>query len=142
MTQIDFYTRVTDRLQTACQLCAKALSHRLQVLVLTPDAATTERMDRLLWTTPAIGFIPHVRARHRLAPVTPVIVDHDPAGLTRDDLLLNLCPETPELFSRFQRVLEIVGTDEPDLSAGRDRYRFYRDRGYEIRSHDLGKAAG
>jgi DNA polymerase-3 subunit chi len=141
MTRIDFYTKVADRLQTACTLCGKAVARQMRVLVLTPDAEATERMDRLLWTHPPVGFLPHVRAGHRLAGVTPIVVDHDPGTLERDDLLLNLRPDPPELFSRFQRLIEIVGQDEEDTRAGRIRYRFYRDRGYEITLHDLGQTA-
>lgn len=141
MTRIDFYTNVADRLQTACTLCGKAVARQMRVLVLTADAESTDRMDRLLWTHPPVGFLPHVRAGHRLAAVTPIVVDHDPGTLERDDLLLNLRPDTPELFSRFQRVIEIVGQDDEETQAGRLRYRFYRDRGYEITHHDLGATA-
>jgi DNA polymerase III subunit chi len=141
MTRIDFYTKVADRLQTACTLCGKAVARQMRVLVLTPDAESTDRIDRLLWTHPPIGFLPHVRAGHRLAGVTPIVVDHDPGALDRDDLLVNLRPDTPELFSRFQRVIEIVGQGDEETLAGRLRYRFYRDRGYEITHHDLGTTA-
>jgi DNA polymerase-3 subunit chi len=141
MTRIDFYTNVADPLQTACTLCGKAVARQMRVLVLTSDAESSERIDRLLWMHPAVGFLPHVRAGHRLAPVTPIVVDHDPGALDRDDLLVNLRPDTPDLFSRFQRVIEIVGQGAEETQAGRLRYRFYRDRGYEITHHDLGTAA-
>jgi DNA polymerase-3 subunit chi len=111
-------------------------------MILTPDAGTTDELDRLLWTVPATGFIPHVRARHKLAPVTPVLIDHDLSGIERDELLLNLRLDTPEVFSRFQRLVEIVSLDDGDTVAGRARYRFYRERGYEIRTHDLSGAPG
>lgn len=137
MTQIDFYTHVSNKLQTACLVCKKALSRDLRVMILTPDEETTEHMDRILWTHPATGFIPHVRARHRLAASTPVIVDHDLAGVDCDELLLNLRLDTPEVFSRFQRLVEIVSTEERDVAAGRERFRLYRDRGYEMRVHDI-----
>ena len=57
-----------------------------------------------------------------------------------DEVLLNLAVESPAMFSRFHRLIEIVGTEEPEKQAGRARYRFYRDRGYEIVHHDLGKS--
>ena len=139
MTQIDFYTHVSNKLETACLLCGKALAKNMRVMILTPDEATTERLDKLLWTYPATGFVPHVRARHPLAAVTPVIVDHDLDGVDRDELLLNLRLDTPQVFSRFHRLVEIVSTEEEDVVAGRNRYRFYRDRGYELRSHDIGQ---
>lgn len=141
MTQIDFYTHVSNKLQTACLLCSKAIARNMRVMILTPDEDTTQKVDRLLWTYPATGFIPHVRARHPLAASTPVIVDHDMGDVQSDELLLNLRLDTPEVFSRFQRLVEIVSTDEPELTAGRQRFRFYRDRGYEIRSHDLSNSA-
>lgn len=140
MTQIDFYTHVQDRQQLACKLSAKALEQGLRVLVLTPDESGAARMDQMLWSVPTTGFLPHCRARDPLAAVTPVIVDHDPGELTHDQVLLNLGSERPAFFSRFQRLIEIVSTDEADRQAARERFRFYRDRGYEIRSHDMSQS--
>ena len=54
------------------------------------------------------------------------------------DVLINLEGETPGFFSRFERVLEVVGTDDGDLARGRARYRYYRERGYALQTHDLG----
>lgn len=142
MTQIDFYTRVPDKLHTACRIVAKAVAARMRVMVLTPDAGTTEELDRLLWSVPATGFIPHVRARHKLAAVTPVLIDHDLAGVEGDELLLNLRIDTPEVFSRFKRLVEIVSLDEDDAAAARERFRLYRDRGYEMRTYNLSSTAG
>lgn len=142
MTQIDFYTHVEDKLKTVGQIVQKALERELKVVILTPDAATTEALDRMLWTQPAIGFIPHCRADHPLRAQTPVIVDHAATAPPHDDVLINLCATQPELFSRFQRVVEIVSTEEADRSAARERFRFYRERGYDIRTHDLSRSNG
>ncbi len=140
MTQIDFYTHVQDKRLLACKLSAKALEQGLRVLVLTADEAMAVKVDQLLWSVPATGFLPHCRARDELAPVTPVIVDHDPGELLHEQVLLNLSGTRPVFFSRFQRLIEIVTTDEADREAARGRFRFYRDRGYEIRSHDMSQA--
>jgi DNA polymerase-3 subunit chi len=139
MTQIDFYTHVPDRLRTACVLSSKAFVRGLKVTVFCPDAGTAQRLDRMLWTTPAIGFVPHCAPDDPLAATTPVIVDYQGETLLNDDVLLNLRPEWPAFFSRFQRLVEIVGLDEADRAQARERFRFYRDRGYEIRTHDLSK---
>ena len=140
MTKIDFYTHVQDKQLLACKLSAKALEQGLRVLLLTPDESAAASMDQMLWRIPATGFLPHCRARDPLADVTPVIVDHDPGELTHDQVLLNLGSERPVFFSRFQRLIEIVTADEADRLAARERFRFYRDRGYEIRSHDMSQA--
>lgn len=142
MTQIDFYTHVQDKSLLACKLSAKALEQGLRVLLLTSDESDAVRMDQMLWSVPATGFLPHCRARDSLAAVTPVIVDYDPGELTHDQVLLNLGSERPAFFSRFQRLIEIVSTDEADRLAARERFRFYRDRGYEIRSHDMSQPGG
>lgn len=138
MTGVFFYTHAEDKLQTACTLMAKALARSMRVLMLTPDAATTERLGKLIWSVPATGFVPHCRSADPLARVTPVIVDHVAEPLVHDQVLVNLCAQTPPMFSRFERLVEIVGTEAEDRDAARARFRFYRDRGYEIRTHQLG----
>jgi DNA polymerase-3 subunit chi len=109
------------------------------MLVYASEPEVAARIDRMLWTWPAIGFVPHCFAHDPLAAETPVLIaaEEAPAGC---DVLLNLSPACPPHFERFERLLELVGTDEPEKNAGRERYRFYRDRGYEIRNHDLAKA--
>jgi DNA polymerase-3 subunit chi len=141
MTQIDFYTNVTDKLHTACRIVAKAYSLGHKMLVYCPDAEIAQRVDRLLWATPATGFIPHCAPANALAKLTPVIVDHRGDEPLHDQLLLNLRAEWPPYFGRFERLVEIVSIDAEDRQSARDRYKFYRDRGYEIRTHDLGGSA-
>ena len=76
MTSIDFYTHVQDRLGVAAKLVAKAVAAHGSVRVLTPDAAATAELDRLLWSVPATGFLPHCRMDSPLAAQTPAWIDH------------------------------------------------------------------
>ncbi len=137
MTQIDVYFHVENKLATACVLSAKAYSNGLRVLAFCPDAESSRRLSRMLWTTPAIGFVPHCDPDDRLAAVTPVIIDHVGADPLHDQVLLNLRDDRPAHFSRFQRLIEIVSLDEEDRRLARERYKFYRDRGYAIQNHDM-----
>jgi DNA polymerase-3 subunit chi len=139
MTQIDFYTHVEDKQKTACQLAGKAFAHGLKVTVLLADREAAQRFDRALWMTPAIGFVPHCAPDDPVAAETPVIVDCRGERLLNDQVLLNLRCEWPPFFSRFRRLIEIVGRDEQDRVEARQRFRFYRDRGYPIRTHDLSR---
>jgi DNA polymerase-3 subunit chi len=142
VTRIDFYVDADDRLRVACRLAAKAVTQRLRVLVYAPDGDVAVAIDRLMWTTPAIGFLPHVAAGHRLAAETPVVIARGAEDSPHDEVLVNLAVEWPPAFARFRRLVEIVTADEDDKRAARDRYRFYRDRGYEIRTHSLAAGAG
>ncbi len=139
MTELLFYTNAADKLHAACQLSCKALSRKMRVMILTPESQVTDKLSRLLWTTPSIGFSPHCRSADRLASITPIIVDHATEPVIHEEVLINLCNDTPSYFSRFHRLVEIVTRDKDDRALARERYRFYRDRGYEITTHDLGK---
>lgn len=141
MTQIDFYTHVDNKLSVACRLTAKAYAQKLRVAVMCADAATAQNFDRMLWAAAPLGFVPHCAVTHELANRTPVVIDHTGAEPVHDEVLLNLCNEWPPVFSRFQRLIEIVSHDDDDRAAARARYKFYRDRGYEIRTHDLSQTA-
>ncbi|WP_137938256.1 DNA polymerase III subunit chi [Chitinivorax sp. B] len=137
MTRIDFYTHVEDRAGVVCQLAAKAVSQGKRVMIFTAGPAETDLIDQRLWTFNQLSFIPHCRANHELAAETPVIVDHVAETLPHHEILINLHPDWPRFFSRFERLIEIV-SQQPDITdAARQRFRYYRDCGYDIQSHNL-----
>ena len=137
MTAIDFYTHVADPLRTVGRLVAKAYRQHGSVRVLTPDAATTVALDRLLWQEPQVAFIPHCRLDSPVAGETPVLVDESLEHAGPAAVLINLHADPPPFFSRFERLVEIVGERDQQLTAGRTRFRYYRERGYEMRTHNL-----
>lgn len=139
MTSIDFYFNAGDRLQVACRLAGKALAQGKRTLIYAPDAETAQRVDRLLWTWPATGFVPHCALHDPLAAETPVLIGDAPAA-GGCEVLLNLGAATPPGFERFERLLEVVAQDDAGRRAARERYRYYRDRGYKIADHDLAGA--
>ena len=141
MTSIDFYFNAANRLNVACRLAGKALQQKKRVLIYAPQAEMAQKIDRLLWTAQAVSFTPHCFAHDPLAAGTPVLIALDDAPQAAAcEILLNLSPECPPFFERHQRLLEIVAQEEDEVLSGRARFKFYRDRGYELRSHDLAKA--
>ena len=137
MTEIDFCFNVADKLRLVARYAAKSVKQESRLFIFAPDERGAAEVCRALWSCEQTSFIPHCRSRDALAAETPVIVDHAADPLIHDDLLLNLATGYPPFFSRFRRLIEIVGNEEEDKSAARDRFRFYRDRGYEIRRHDM-----
>ena len=141
MTSIDFYFNAEDRPQVARRLAAKALKQGSRLLIYAPDADTAGRLDTLMWTWPATGFVPHCRAQAPLAAETPVLIASGAETPEGCELLLNLGAECPPHFERFVRLLEVVSVSDEEKASGRSRYRFYKERGYPIASHDLAQAA-
>ncbi len=142
MTAVEFYFNAADRLQAACRLTTQALAAGERLLVYAPDPELAARLDRLMWTWPATGFLPHCAVDDPLAPDTPVLIARDERAPAEFHVLLNLGPECPPHFARFERLLEVVGTDEAEREAARSRYRLYKSRGYGIANHDLARADG
>ena len=142
MTSIDFYFNAADRLQVACRLAGKALAQDKRVVIYAPQPELARKIDRLLWTWPAIAFVPHCMAHDALADETPVLIAAEAGTAPVREVLLNLDDGCPEFFERYERLLEIVSQDDAERKAARARYAWYRDRGYGIRNHDLAGAAG
>jgi len=137
VTSIDFYFNADDRLQVACRLAGKAMKQNQRLLIYAPEAETASRIDKMLWTWPAIGFVPHCAVHAPLAAETPVLIASDAESAPDCEVLMNLSATCPEFFARYARLLEIVSQDEDERKAGRSRFRFYRERGYKITNHDL-----
>jgi len=139
VTKVDFYTGTDDKLRTACLLSHKAMQNGLRVLLHTPDQATTDMLDQLLWQHPAAAFIPHCLSSDEAAAEMPVIIGHQREPFPHSELLISLHTTCLPFFSRFERVIEIVSQDAEDARLGRERFGFYRERGYEMRHFDLSK---
>ena len=142
MTEITFYTFADNPLDVARRVAAKAHGQGRQVMIYAPDPATADAIDRLLWTTPALGFVPHCRDSDTLAGETPVLIGANADALRQADVMINLHTEQPPAFARFERLIEIVGQDDVGREQGRTRYRFYQTRGYALKTHDLRQNAG
>jgi DNA polymerase-3 subunit chi len=142
VTEITFYTFADNPLDVARRVAAKAHGQGKQVMIYAPDAAVASAIDRLLWTMPALSFVPHCRDSDRLASETPVLIGTDADTLRQADVMINLHHEQPPAFARFERLVEIIGQDEAGREQGRERYRFYQARGYALKTHDLRQHAG
>lgn len=142
MTEIIFYTFADNPLDVARRVAGKAHGQGKQVMIYAPDASVADAIDRLLWTTPALGFVPHCRDADPLAPETPVLIGANPDALRTADVMINLHHAQPPAFARFERLVEIIDQTDAGRDQGRERYRFYKTRGYALQSHDMRQHAG
>lgn len=150
MTRIDFYILEPDSpgdlLILTCRLTERIHSEGLRILIHCPDADLARQLDRLLWTYRQDSFLPHGVVGPANPDLdlrqTPILISGNGSPETEDQVLINLATAVPPFFSRFERVCEPVG-QEPELkSAGRERFRFYRDRGYPLGHHPIRLQAG
>lgn len=145
MTRIEFYSNVADKKLLLLSLAEKALNKRRHMTILTENLQVATDVSDYLWQHQPTSFLPHVLANHEQAGKTPINVacQINATGqtdeITQDEILVNLTPQNPPFFSRFTQLVEMVGDDESDKSSARQRYKFYRDRGYEIQHIDHAK---
>lgn len=132
MTRIDFHSNVAEKIHYACRLVRKARAADCRIVLLTTPEALAA-VDTALWNFSEADFLPHVLAGDALAPQTPVVLtDDENVELPHHQILINLSAATPKHFARFERMFEIISADESDKAAGRERYRFYQQRGYPL----------
>ena len=133
MTRIDFHSNVPDKISYACRLVRKARAANCHIVLLAQDRNDLASLDEALWTFSEQDFLPHVLASDPLAAQTPIILtDSDAAELPHHQILINLSCTTPANLDQFERMFEIISTDETDKSAGRERYRLYQQRGHAL----------
>ena len=144
MTQVDFYIVDSDsddaRLQLACKIVDKATQLDRHVFIHSTSDDEARKLDELLWTFSQGSFIPHrvVRGETEKPPPEPVLIGvNQSPGPGRWEVLVNLAAEVPEFFSRYERVAEVVDANALRREQSRERYRFYRDRGYKLNTHQV-----
>jgi len=141
MTEVFFYVldeTADDAAQRfACRLTEKAHAEGHRVFIHVDGEAQSAAMDELLWSFRQGSFVPHVTANNLATDddLTPVVISagDPPAGF--DDVSINVGGEVSHFFSRFVRHNEVVTPAERD--SARERYRFFKDRGYALTTHKI-----
>lgn len=146
MTRIDFYI-IEDGSEVAtetfiCRLTEKAWSQNNAVYIHAMDEQHAAKYDELLWTFAEESFVPHQLIENETTQLNlkNILIGHPATEETPTnchDVLINLNHDTPSFFSQFDRVAEIVTSDETSRSKARERYQFYRDRGYALETHKM-----
>lgn len=143
MTRIDFYIIENGSEQATetfiCRLTEKAWSQKNTVYIHTMNEQHATKYNELLWTFTEDSFVPHQLVASENSEKNVLIGHQSTTDMptTHHDVLINLNYETPSFFSQFERVAEIITTDETSRIKGRERYQFYRDRGYALETHKM-----
>jgi len=136
MTRVEFYFNVTDKFEKIAELCEKAFVKGRQLTVYTQNEAMSDDVQKSLWKHSPSSFLANSKAVEINSQFSPIVIDFQGENLLQDDVLINLQTVQPLFFSRFRYLVELVGNEEADKTSARARFRFYKDRGYEIKSTD------
>lgn len=142
MTEVMFHLNVPDRLAYACRLLRKAHATGARVVVSGP-AEELARLDAMLWAFDPTAFVPHLRraagadvpARLRETPIW--LVEDGIERTPHHEALVNLGDDLVPGFESFEKVIELVPTDEGPKQAARRRWKHYAERGYRPGRHEV-----
>tara|TARA_A100001011_G_C14213957_1_gene801160 strand:+ start:925 stop:1269 length:345 start_codon:yes stop_codon:yes gene_type:complete len=114
------------------------------MLVFCSDKNKLNDFNELLYSFSSLDFLPHIEIGDQLEGKTPIILSQNPwipVLPRRAKLLLNLDNKICQSFCSFDRVVELVGNMETEKLPAREKFVFYKNRGFEIHNHDIhGKA--
>jgi DNA polymerase-3 subunit chi len=138
--RVDFYVHDGagfDALaRTACRIAEKAYLQAQRVYIHTDSEAVARELDVRLWTFHDRSFVPQALAG--AAADEPVLIGAGAVPENPDDVLINLASHAPAFYDRCTRIADLVdGGDEQRRLEGRERFRWYRERGLKPETHKL-----
>lgn len=143
MIVVDFYILAESNTQSrdlfCCRLLEKAYAQKQQVYVHCPNESMAHELDELLWTYQPDSFIPHNLYGEGPTPAPFIQIGFDQTPQRHSGVLVNLSPEVPNFHPQFKRICEIIPQTEEDKTLARSRFRYYREHGYKITTHDMTK---
>lgn len=144
MNQVDFYllsNQVTDgHFKLTSRLCNKL--HRLDksVLVLVNSDEQANALDEVMWGFSDTSFLPHTLSNNdNHTEHNKIVITNNSGQLaaSKADVLVNLQDQIPNEHKHFPRIAEIVAPDEPAKQLARQRFKQYRDFGYQLEMHNI-----
>ncbi|TNC88121.1 MAG: DNA polymerase III subunit chi, partial [Thalassolituus sp.] len=113
MTQADFYIlggqTQHEQWFFACRLVEQVRQKDRSVLLQVANEQDARALDDMLWQFREDAFVPHALLNAEDAPADcPVSIGWHPEPGHHHDVIINLSPELPAFFSRFERLVEVV----------------------------------
>ena len=140
----DFYLLAEQtaaaRWQFACRLADKAYQQKQGLLLWCEDQATAHHIDELLWTYSDLSFIPHNLVGEGPMPPPPIQVGFgDALPNHQRQTVINLTNQPITSTHHFARIIELICATPEATETGREHFRYYRQQGLSLFTHDLRK---
>jgi len=141
MAEASFYilpsSSLSDRFIFACKLIEKAYRCGQFCYVYTDSPQHSEQLDNLLWTFRENSFIPHQIYDGQPDFEDTVLIGTQAAPEKWQKLIFNLSSKYPDDLTKTERILEILDNNEDLKQAGRQRFRQYKQDGFDISTHKI-----
>lgn len=135
MKQAKFYllkeTNSAENL--ACDLAAQAWRLGKRVLITCETEEQAHHIDETLWARNVDDFVPHNLSGEATTYATPIEISWaGKRNAQRRDLLISLQTKVPDFINSFNQVIDFVPTDETEKAQARERYKHYRQMGWQL----------
>ena len=132
--EVSFYHLERQALDEALpRLLTRVLAGGHKALVLADTDERVRHLNEKLWTFDPGSFLPHGMAGEDHAADQPILLTTDEANPAAADILVVVDGAVPQSMDAYGRCLDLFnGSDDEAVSAARDRWKLYRERGYDV----------
>ena len=139
---IEFYvlssTEEIKKFRFVCQLVETIWQQGQRICIQVASLAQAQQLDTLLWTFKQERFLAHDIYSENTHSLALVFINYS-VDFTchHTDVLINLTEHIPPSHSQFERIIEMIDNTPTSRESGRERYRFYRQAGYDLVTHEV-----
>jgi DNA polymerase III subunit chi len=139
MPRVDFYILAEqgNRERFTCDIANKIRQQELQLYIHTGSMEEAVMLDDLMWTYKDISFLPHCLVDADDSNNSTITIGWQGMTAKSNEVLINLSTTVPEFVASFERIVEIVATDDRSKQQARERYKHYRQAGFELHNHNM-----
>jgi DNA polymerase-3 subunit chi len=130
VTEVIFYTGIADKFEWLAKTCQKILARKKTAILLVADDDRKLVCEKL-WTHTDISFIGN--SEDELDSNRRLILG-SPLGLKEREVCINFIKDIPLDFSSYKYLLEYVPEVTSSREAARQKYKWYHDRGYPLKT--------
>jgi DNA polymerase III subunit chi len=125
--------------RSVCRLVDQLWCQQYTVYLYCQTKEIAEQFDNDLWTFRDIRFIPHglitdPQLQQIALPFCTIGFPSAGSIPYAGDVLFNLTDTVPEFFTQYQKIIELVSTDEAARVSSRQRYKQYQKAGYQMKT--------
>lgn len=116
-----------------CQLAAEQWRLGKRVLIACESLTQAERLDEALWQRPINQFVPHNLTGEGAKYGAPVeLCWPEKRNNVPRHVLISLLPQFANFATTFHEVIDFVPSEEQQKQLARERYKTYRDVGFQL----------